>query len=41
MNTDDDIFDKFLDDKEQEEIEKLLENPECHEFSGYEKIVDL
>lgn len=35
------VFDKFLDDEEQKEIEKILENPECHEFSGYEKILHL
>lgn len=31
----------FVDDDEQKEIEELLKNPECHEFSGYEKTLEI
>ena len=30
-----------VDEKEQTELEELLKNPDCHESSGYSKIVEI
>ncbi len=31
----------YVDDNEQKEIEKILKDPECHEFSGYETTIEI
>jgi hypothetical protein len=32
---------EFVSDEEQEEISKILNDPSCHEISGYEKILQI
>lgn len=32
---------EFVSDEEQEEISKILNDPSCHENSGYEKILQI